>query len=256
MALPEADREALVTRLAPGGGAEADAVAEAVDDGEELREIVVDVQGDVVAFTDQRALFVARGTHEVVAVPYGEVEVRRRDAGLAIDALIEGGRLILDVARGTFVRLAVVGAGSPPGRATWLPTPEPKAAPAPTAGPAPTLLGPVGEPPVAGIEEPVAPRPLPAMFPPVPPVEVEADEAAPPTAPSPAPAPAPAPVPVAFAPQEPPVLPPMPPPGLPPAGWNPDPSGRHWWRWWDGMSWTDHVADGGAPFVDPLPPRP
>jgi hypothetical protein len=47
----------------------------------------------------------------------------------------------------------------------------------------------------------------------------------------------------------------MPPPGLPPAGWNPDPSGRHWWRWWDGMDWTDHVADGGPSFVDPLPPR-
>ncbi|HYF47297.1 MAG TPA: DUF2510 domain-containing protein, partial [Acidimicrobiales bacterium] len=49
---------------------------------------------------------------------------------------------------------------------------------------------------------------------------------------------------------------PAPPPGLPPAGWHPDPAGRHWWRWWDGVDWTEHVADGGSPFVDPLPPRP
>jgi len=42
---------------------------------------------------------------------------------------------------------------------------------------------------------------------------------------------------------------------LPPPGWHPDPSGRHWWRWWDGRGWTEHVADGGAPYVDPLPPR-
>ena len=25
-------------------------------------------------------------------------------------------------------------------------------------------------------------------------------------------------------------------------GWYPDPSGVHYWRWWDGYSWTDHVS--------------
>ena len=35
-------------------------------------------------------------------------------------------------------------------------------------------------------------------------------------------------------------------------GWNPDPTGRHEYRWWDGTQWTERVADGGATAVDPL----
>jgi hypothetical protein len=27
-----------------------------------------------------------------------------------------------------------------------------------------------------------------------------------------------------------------------PPGWHPDPSGAHYWRWWDGYRWTDHVS--------------
>lgn len=52
---------------------------------------------------------------------------------------------------------------------------------------------------------------------------------------------------------------PAPPPAGPGAapvsaapGWYPDPSGRHHWRWFDGVRWTAHVADGGVPAVDPL----
>ncbi len=26
--------------------------------------------------------------------------------------------------------------------------------------------------------------------------------------------------------------------------WQPDPSGHHRWRWWDGRQWTGHVNDG------------
>lgn len=36
------------------------------------------------------------------------------------------------------------------------------------------------------------------------------------------------------------------------AGWQPDPTGRHQHRYWDGVQWTDHVADGGAESVDPF----
>lgn len=256
MPLPDADRNALLTRLTPTGGHAVDVVAEAVDDGEELREILVDAQGDVVAFTDRRALFVADGAADVVAVGYDEVEVRKREAGLAIDALIEGGRLVLDVARGTFARLAVVGAGGPPGRASWLPlrTPTPRPDPAPavpppappwaaTPSPAPSP-GPVpgfGDVPVAPSSVPPPPPPAPAGLAagpaPVPPVAAAPTAVDLTTMPPPAPRPA------------------GPPPGLPPAGWHPDPSRRHWWRWWDGLDWTDHVADGGAPSIDPLPPR-
>ena len=39
----------------------------------------------------------------------------------------------------------------------------------------------------------------------------------------------------------------------PPSGWYPDPYGRHEMRYWDGALWTEHVADGGAPKVDPVP---
>lgn len=27
------------------------------------------------------------------------------------------------------------------------------------------------------------------------------------------------------------------------AGWAPDPAALHVWRWWNGMRWTEHVAD-------------
>lgn len=42
-----------------------------------------------------------------------------------------------------------------------------------------------------------------------------------------------------------------------PPGWFPDPTGRHDHRWWDGATWTAHVADAGvvAP-PDPLPVTP
>jgi hypothetical protein len=36
------------------------------------------------------------------------------------------------------------------------------------------------------------------------------------------------------------------------AGWFPDPAARHEYRWWDGTSWSDQVASGGANAVDPL----
>lgn len=36
------------------------------------------------------------------------------------------------------------------------------------------------------------------------------------------------------------------------ASWQPDPSGRHETRWWDGERWTDHVADHGLSSTDPL----
>jgi hypothetical protein len=137
--LPDDDRRALTARLAPSGGDAVDAVAEAVEVGEELREVVVDAQGDVVVFTDRRALFAARGADEVTPFAYDEIQVRRRDAGLAIDALVEGGRLVLDVARSTFVRLGVVATGGPPGRASWLPARAPVARPK-TAPPPPLPL--------------------------------------------------------------------------------------------------------------------
>lgn len=36
------------------------------------------------------------------------------------------------------------------------------------------------------------------------------------------------------------------------AGWQPDPMGRHEFRYWDGASWTEHVASGGEQGIDPL----
>jgi hypothetical protein len=36
-------------------------------------------------------------------------------------------------------------------------------------------------------------------------------------------------------------------------GWLTDPTGAHELRYWDGASWTEHVADAGATGVDPLP---
>ena len=46
--------------------------------------------------------------------------------------------------------------------------------------------------------------------------------------------------------------PPTAPRPLPPAGWFPDPGGRHEHRYWDGTAWTDHVADRGVAGVDPV----
>jgi hypothetical protein len=44
---------------------------------------------------------------------------------------------------------------------------------------------------------------------------------------------------------------PAPPSGMVPAGWLPDPVGRHELRWWDGAVWTEHVSDGGVQGLDP-----
>jgi hypothetical protein len=38
----------------------------------------------------------------------------------------------------------------------------------------------------------------------------------------------------------------------PPADWYADPAGRHEYRYWDGTSWTHHVADSGVQGIDPL----
>jgi hypothetical protein len=37
-----------------------------------------------------------------------------------------------------------------------------------------------------------------------------------------------------------------------PSGWLPDPTGRHEYRYWNGTSWTRHVADKGVRSTDPL----
>lgn len=37
-----------------------------------------------------------------------------------------------------------------------------------------------------------------------------------------------------------------------PASWQPDPTGRHDHRYWDGTRWTEHVADAGVAGVDPF----
>lgn len=34
--------------------------------------------------------------------------------------------------------------------------------------------------------------------------------------------------------------------------WQPDPTGRHHYRWWDGKQWTDIVADHGVESRDPM----
>ena len=38
----------------------------------------------------------------------------------------------------------------------------------------------------------------------------------------------------------------------PSPGWNPDPTGRHEYRYWDGQDWTDDVSDDGVTSVDAL----
>lgn len=37
-----------------------------------------------------------------------------------------------------------------------------------------------------------------------------------------------------------------------PAGWQPDPRGRHEYRYWDGTQWTDHVSNQGEVSQDPV----
>ena len=36
------------------------------------------------------------------------------------------------------------------------------------------------------------------------------------------------------------------------SSWEPDPTGRHQYRWFDGEQWTDQVADDGVQAVDPV----
>jgi uncharacterized membrane protein YhaH (DUF805 family) len=36
-----------------------------------------------------------------------------------------------------------------------------------------------------------------------------------------------------------------------PAGWQPDPYGRHQYRYWDSTQWTRHVSDNGVAAEDP-----
>lgn len=40
------------------------------------------------------------------------------------------------------------------------------------------------------------------------------------------------------------------------ASWQQDPTGRHEYRWWDGIQWTDKAASGGREIHDPLPAAP
>lgn len=40
------------------------------------------------------------------------------------------------------------------------------------------------------------------------------------------------------------------------ADWYEDPTKRHQYRYWDGASWTPHVADNGKASIDPLEGRP
>jgi hypothetical protein len=38
----------------------------------------------------------------------------------------------------------------------------------------------------------------------------------------------------------------------PASQWAPDPTGRHHYRWWDGVTWTAHVCTQGANGLDPI----
>ena len=42
------------------------------------------------------------------------------------------------------------------------------------------------------------------------------------------------------------------PPVASPAAWQPDPTGRHQLRYWDGIVWSPHVSDDGVQTADPL----
>jgi Protein of unknown function (DUF2510) len=39
------------------------------------------------------------------------------------------------------------------------------------------------------------------------------------------------------------------------AGWKQDPNGRHEWRYFDGVAWTDKVSDAGTTSSDPYDPE-
>ena len=41
----------------------------------------------------------------------------------------------------------------------------------------------------------------------------------------------------------------------PPAGWYPDPAGRHAHRWWDGRAWSLHLSDTASGPGDPHLPH-
>lgn len=43
-----------------------------------------------------------------------------------------------------------------------------------------------------------------------------------------------------------------PPPGGPPPDWYPDPMGRHEFRYWDGVTWTEQVSSHGRQSIDPV----
>jgi hypothetical protein len=45
-------------------------------------------------------------------------------------------------------------------------------------------------------------------------------------------------------------------PAGPPAGWYPDPSGRHQYRFFSGYDWTADVVDNGVHASEPLPAPP
>lgn len=59
--------------------------------------------------------------------------------------------------------------------------------------------------------------------------------------------------PPAAAPPPPPPPAAAPPPSVP-AGWHPDPMGRHELRYWDGGAWSEHVSTGGVQATDPPTP--
>jgi len=40
--------------------------------------------------------------------------------------------------------------------------------------------------------------------------------------------------------------------GAQPAGWHPDPSGKHEMRYWTGSAWSDDVSDAGVATKDPM----
>jgi hypothetical protein len=40
--------------------------------------------------------------------------------------------------------------------------------------------------------------------------------------------------------------------GAQPAGWHPDPSGKHEMRYWTGAAWSDDVSDAGVASKDPM----
>lgn len=45
-------------------------------------------------------------------------------------------------------------------------------------------------------------------------------------------------------------------PSTPAPDWYPDPMGRHEYRYWDGATWTDHVASHGRQSADPIDRQP